>query len=248
MSLLERLGKERLYCDGGAGSMLQSWGLKAGELPETWNVTHPDLIIKLNRLYFEAGSDIVNANTFGANALKFPDTLEEIVTKAVENAKEARRLAHREDAYIALDLGPTGKLLEPLGDLPFEDAISLYKETITYGVKAGADLILIETMTDSYEMKAAVLAAKETCDLPILTTMTFDEKGKLLTGGTPESMTAMLEGLGVDALGVNCGLGPKQLRPFVKRLTEVSSLPIIVNPNAGLPKSKNGVEIGRAHV
>ncbi len=242
MSLLERLGKERLYCDGGAGSMLQSWGLKAGELPETWNVTHPDLIIKLNRLYFEAGSDIVNANTFGANALKFPDTLEEIVTKAVENAKEARRLAHREDAYIALDLGPTGKLLEPLGDLPFEDAISLYKETITYGVKAGADLILIETMTDSYEMKAAVLAAKETCDLPILTTMTFDEKGKLLTGGTPESMTAMLEGLGVDALGVNCGLGPKQLRPFVKRLTEVSSLPIIVNPNAGLPKSKNGVD------
>ena len=240
MKLTERLGKEWIFFDGGMGTILQEHGLKAGELPETWNLSHPDEIIALNRSYFEAGCDVVNTNTFGANALKYPDNLQEIVQAAVSHAKTARQQAGREDAYIALDIGPTGKLLQPMGDLPFERAVELFGETIRIGAKAGADLVLIETMSDSYEAKAAVLAAKENCDLPVLVTLIFDEKGKLLTGGTVDSTVAMLEGLRVDALGVNCGLGPKQMHPIIERLTQISSLPIIVNPNAGLPRSDNG--------
>ncbi len=240
MKLTERLGKEWIFFDGGAGTILQERGLAAGELPETWNLTHPEEIIALNRGYFEAGSDVVNTNTFGANALKYPDNLREIVEAAVAHAKTARTQAGREDAYIALDIGPTGRLLQPMGDLPFERAVELFGETIRIGAAAGADLVLIETMSDSYEAKAAVLAAKENCDLPVICTMIFDEKGKLLTGGTVDSTVAMLEGLRVDALGVNCGLGPEQMKSIVKRLTEVCSVPIVVNPNAGLPRSENG--------
>ena len=240
MKFIERLGKEWLFFDGGMGSILQERGLAAGELPETWNITRPEEIQSIHRAYLDAGSDIINTNTFGANALKFPDNLREIVESAVSNAKEARRQSGREDAYIALDLGPTGRLLQPMGDLPFEQAVELFGEVVRIGAAAGVDLVLIETMSDSYELKAAVLAAKENCDLPVLATVIFDEKGKMLTGGTVDSAVAMLEGLRVDALGVNCGLGPKQMLPIVKRLTEVSSLPVIVNPNAGLPRSENG--------
>ena len=240
MKFIERLGREWLFFDGGMGSILQERGLAAGELPETWNITHPDEIQSIHRAYLDAGSDIINTNTFGANALKFPDNLRETVEAAVAHAKEARRQAGREDAYIALDIGPTGRLLQPLGDLPFEQAVELFGEVVRIGAAAGADLVLIETMSDSYELKAAVLAAKENCDLPVLATVIFDENGKLLTGGTVDAVVALLEGLGVDALGVNCGLGPKQMLPIVKRLTEVSSLPVIVNPNAGLPRSENG--------
>ena len=238
--LMERLGKEWLLCDGGTGTILQSRGLKGGELPETWNLKRPEDIIDLHCGYLRAGCDIFNTNTFGANALKFPENLQEIVMAAVRLAQEARRRANREDAYIALDLGPTGKLLEPLGDLPFEKAVELFGEVVRYGSAAGADLVLIETMSDSYEAKAAVLAAKENCDLPVCITVTFDEKGKLLTGGSVDSTVALLEGLHVDALGVNCGLGPDQMIPIVKRLTEVCSVPIIVNPNAGLPRTEGG--------
>ena len=240
MKLTQRLGKEWLFFDGGTGTILQERGLAAGELPETWNLTRPEELISVHRAYLEAGCDIINANTFGANALKFPDNLREIVQAAVANAQEARRLSGRADAYIALDIGPTGRLLQPMGDLPFEKAVELFGEVVRLGAAAGADLVLIETMSDSYEMKAAVLAAKENCDLPVLVTAIFDEKGKLLTGGTVDSVVAMLEGLRVDALGVNCGLGPRQMMPIVRRLTEVSSLPVIVNPNAGLPRSENG--------
>lgn len=240
MKLTERLGKEWLFFDGGTGTILQERGLAAGELPETWNLTHPDEIISLHRGYLEAGSDIINTNTFGANALKYPDNLRKIVQAAVAHAKEARRLSGREDAYIALDIGPTGRLLQPMGDLPFEQAVALFGEVVRIGAAEGADLVLIETMSDSYELKAAVLAAKENCDLPILATVIFDEKGKMLTGGTVDSVVALLEGLRVDALGVNCGLGPEQMRPIVRQLTEISSLPIIVNPNAGLPRSEGG--------
>ena len=236
----ERLGREWLVCDGGTGSVLQARGLKGGELPETWNLIRPEEIIALHSGYLEAGCDIFNTNTFGANALKFPENLREIVTAAVELAKEARRRTGREDAFIALDIGPTGKLLEPLGDLPFERAVELFAEVVRYGSAAGADLVLIETMSDSYEAKAAVLAAKENCDLPVMITVTYDGKGKLLTGGTVDSTVALLEGLKVDALGVNCGLGPEQMLPIVKRLTEVCSLPLIVNPNAGLPRTEGG--------
>ena len=239
-TLLERLGKEWLFCDGGTGTILQSKGLRGGELPETWNLKRPEDIIDLHCGYLRAGCDIFNTNTFGANALKFPDTLEQIVTEAVRLAQEARLRTGREDAYIALDLGPTGKLLEPLGDLPFERAVELFAEVVRYGSAAGADLVLIETMSDSYEAKAAVLAAKENCDLPVCITVTFDDKGKLLTGGSVDSTVALLEGLRVDALGVNCGLGPDQMVPIVKRLTEVCSIPIIVNPNAGLPRTEGG--------
>lgn len=248
MALRDRLGKEWLFFDGGTGTILQDWGLGAGELPETWNLNHQDEIRKLAKGYFEAGSDIVNANTFGANRLKYPEHLEEIVKNAITLAKEGRHEAKRdEDGYVALDLGPTGKLLEPLGDLPFEKAIELYGEVVRIGASAGADLVLIETMTDAYEIKAAVLGAKENAQLPILVTVTFDEKGKLLTGATPETIVALLEGLGVDALGINCSLGPQQLMPIVKRMTELSSLPIIVNPNAGLPKSVNGKNVYDMH-
>lgn len=238
--LLERLGKEWLVFDGGTGSILQSKGLRGGELPETWNLIRPEDIIDLHCGYLRAGCDIFNTNTFGANALKFPDNLEAIVTAAVNNAKEARRRAGREDAFVALDIGPTGKLLEPLGDLPFERAVELFGEVVRYGSRAGADLVLIETMSDSYEAKAAVLAARENCSLPVCITVTFDEKGKLLTGGSVDSTVALLEGLRVDALGVNCGLGPEQMIPIVKRLTEVCSVPVIVNPNAGLPRTEGG--------
>ena len=240
MKLTERLGREWLFFDGGTGTILQERGLTAGELPETWNLTRPEELIAVHRAYLDAGSDIICANTFGANALKFPQNLREIVEAGIRNAQQARREAGREDAYIALDIGPTGRLLQPMGDLPFEQAVEVFGDVVRIGAAAGADLVLIETMSDSYEAKAAVLAAKENCDLPVLVTTIFDEKGKLLTGGTVDSVVAMLEGVRVDALGVNCGLGPKQMLPIVRRLTEVSSLPIIVNPNAGLPRSENG--------
>ena len=240
MKLTERLGREWLFFDGGTGTILQERGLTAGELPETWNLTRPEELIAVHRAYLDAGSDIICANTFGANALKFPQNLREIVEAGIRNAQQARREVGREDAYIALDIGPTGRLLQPMGDLPFEQAVEVFGDVVRIGAAAGADLVLIETMSDSYEAKAAVLAAKENCNLPVLVTTIFDEKGKLLTGGTVDSVVAMLEGLRVDALGVNCGLGPKQMLPIVRRLTEVSSLPIIVNPNAGLPRSENG--------
>lgn len=240
MTFLEKLGRQWLFCDGGMGTILQEQGLNAGELPERWSITHPQQLIAVHRRYLEAGCDIVTTNTFGANALKFPENLREIVQAGVQNAKTAREQAHRPDAFIALDLGPTGKLLQPMGDLPFERAVELFAEQVRIGAAAGADIVLIETMSDSYEAKAAVLAAKENCELPVLATLIFDERGKLLTGGTVASTVAMLEGLRVDALGVNCGLGPAQLLPIVREMTEICSLPIIVNPNAGLPRSENG--------
>lgn len=238
--LRQRLGREWLFCDGGSGTILQGKGLAGGELPEGWNLKRPEDVIDLYSGYLLAGCDIFNTNTFGANRLKYPDNLEEVVTAGVELAMEARRRTGREDAYIALDIGPTGKLLEPLGDLPFEKAVELFAEVVRIGAAAGADLVLIETMSDSYEAKAAVLAAKENCDLPVCITTTYDEKGKLLTGGTVDSTVALLEGLRVDAMGVNCGLGPEQMLPIVQRLTEVCSIPVIVNPNAGLPRTEGG--------
>ena len=240
-NIMDRIGREWLFFDGGTGSILQEKGLQPGELPETWNLLHPDRILDLHRGYLEAGADIYNTNTFGANRLKFPENLDEIVTAAVQLAKEARTQAGRdEDAYVALDIGPTGKLLAPMGDLSFDDAVDIFGEVVRIGAREGADLVLIETMNDSYEAKAAVSAAKENCDLPVFITCVFDGSGKMLTGGTPESMVAMLEGLGVDALGVNCSLGPAQMIPIVERLVKAAHVPVLVNPNAGLPKSVDG--------
>ena len=243
--LKERLGKEVLYFDGGMGTLLQEKGLQAGELPEIWNLTHMEEVIEIHRDYFEAGSDIVLTNTFGANALKFQDSeyeLEDIVTAAVIHVKEAASLGVHDgrEVYAALDVGPTGKLLKPMGDLDFEDAVRAFGEVMRCGEEAGADLIHIETMSDTYEMKAAVLAAKEQTNLPVFATMIFDEKGRLLTGGDVRSAVAMLEGLGVDALGINCGLGPEQMLPIFQEIVSHTSVPVIVKPNAGLPKQKDG--------
>ena len=243
--LLERLGKELLFFDGGMGTLLQAEGLQPGELPETWNIERKETIRKIHQSYFEAGSDIVLMNTFGANALKFHDencSLKAIIDAAVENVRFGAKAGIRDgrDYYVALDIGPTGKLLKPLGDLSFEDAYEAFKEVVQYGEKAGADLIHIETMSDTYEVKAAVLAAKENTNLPVFATMIFDDKGKLLTGGDVPSVVALLEGLRVDALGINCGMGPKQMLPILQQIAQYTSLPIIVKPNAGLPKQRDG--------
>ncbi|MCD8084219.1 MAG: homocysteine S-methyltransferase family protein [Clostridiales bacterium] len=246
MGILQEIEKRIVFFDGGMGSLLQAEGLGPGELPGTWNLLHPEVLVKIHRAYLDAGADIVLTNTFGVDSLKyhadssFP--LETVIRAAVRNAKEAIRLSGKQ-AYIGLDLGPTGKLLKPLGDLVFEDCYALYREVVEIGVSEGVDLILIETMSDSYETKAAVLAAKEACELPVFVTVTFDERGKLLTGGSPASIVAMLEGLGVDALGMNCGLGPVQMKGILKEILAVSSIPVIVNPNAGLPRSENGVTV-----
>ncbi len=238
--LRERLGKEWLFCDGGTGTFLQERGLQGGELPETWNVDHPDIIQELYESYLKAGSDIFNTNTFGLNSFKFPGRVEELMTAAVEIAKKARINTGREDAYIAIDVGPTGKLLEPMGDLSFDKAVEVFGEVMAAGEKAGGDLILIETMSDSYEAKAAVLAAKERTSLPVIVTTVYDQNGKMLTGGNVDSTVAMLEGLGVDALGLNCSLGPDLMIPMVERMVKVASVPIVVNPNAGLPRTEGG--------
>lgn len=237
-ALRDRLGKEWLFCDGGTGTFLQEHGLQGGELPETWNVTHPEVILELYESYLAAGADIFNTNTFGLNSLKFPGRIEELMDAAVSLAKQARINTGREDAYIAIDIGPTGKLLEPMGDLSFDRAVELFGEAMAAGEKAGGDLILIETMSDSYEAKAAVLAAKECTNLPVIVTTVYDQKGKLLTGGNVDSTVAMLEGLGVDALGINCGMGPDLMIPMVERMVEVASVPIVINPNAGLPRTE----------
>ena len=241
----QRLGRELLFFDGGMGTLLQSKGLKPGELPETWNLTHREEIIDIHRQYVEAGSDIVLTNTFGANALKFHDTeydLEEIVTSAVGNVREAARTGVNDGrkVYTALDIGPTGKLLKPMGDLGFEEAYEAFKEVARYGEAAGADLVHIETMSDTYEVKAAVLAVKENTDLPVFATMIFDERGKLLTGADVLSVVALLEGLRVDALGINCGMGPEQMMSILDEIMRYTSIPVIVKPNAGLPKQREG--------
>ena len=246
--ILEEIKKRIVFFDGGTGSLLQAKGLKPGELPETWNISHQETIVALHRDYLEAGADIIKTNTFGANGLKYlagtEFDLDQVVTAAVKNAREAVETAvypnEKKQGYIALDIGPTGKLLKPLGDLDFEDAYALFSQVVAIGVREGVDLILIETMSDSYEAKAAVLAAKENSTLPVFVTLIFDEKGKLLTGGNVESSVALLEGLGVDAIGINCGLGPIQMKHILADLLKVVSVPVIVNPNAGLPRSEGG--------
>ena len=238
MDIREELGRRIIFFDGGLGSLLQERGLKPGELPETWNLTRPEVLYDIHRAYLDAGADIILANTFGANGFKY-DNLEEIVTAAVVNAKKAIADSGRK-AYVALDMGPTGKLLKPMGTLDFEECVSIYADVVRYGAKAGADLILIETMSDTYELKAAVLAAKENSNLPVVATVVFDEHHKMLTGATPEVVVAMLEGLRVDAIGMNCGLGPKQMKPIFETMARYASIPLVITPNAGLPRSENG--------
>lgn len=239
IDFLQKFGKEILFFDGAMGTMLQKSGLKLGELPEEMNITHPEVIKNIHKAYLNAGCNIVSTNTFGANGLKFSNVAE-IITAGVKIAKEALEESGK-NGYAVLDIGPLGKLLKPYGDLPFDDAYSLYAEQMTAGEKAGADFILIETMGDLYEIKAAVLAAKENTSLPVLVSMIFDEKGILLTGADIKTAVFTLEGLGVDGLGINCGLGPCQMISLVEKMIKYSSVPVFVQPNAGLPVCINGV-------
>lgn len=243
MNIRDFMKNNIVYLDGGMGTLLQKSGLQPGELPERWNISHPEVIREIHKSYYDSGSNIVNTNTFGANSLKFSlDELDEIICCAVKNADEARKESSGDqEKFIALDVGPTGRLLKPLGDLDFEDAVRTFAETIRLGKKYGVDLITIETMNDSYETKAAVIAAKESCDLPIIVTNAYGENGRLMTGADPAVMAAMLEGLGVDAIGANCSLGPKQLMGVMDELLKYCSVPVAFKPNAGLPKSDGKV-------
>jgi len=240
MDFLQRLGKERLFFDGAMGTMLQNRGLAAGELPELKNITDSDAVQDIHRSYIKAGCDILKTNTFGANRLKLSGTgfsVEQVVGAAVKNAKKA---AEKSNAYVALDTGPTGKLLRPFGDLDFEEAVSIFAEIIKTGTEAGADLVLIETMSDTYEIKAAMLAAKENCSLPVLVTITPDSSDRLLTGADLTTAVCLIEALGADALGLNCGLGSSKMKSLLPELNRLSNIPVIVNPNAGIPEQING--------
>ncbi|MBE6584819.1 MAG: homocysteine methyltransferase [Ruminococcaceae bacterium] len=242
MKILDYLKQNKLYLDGGMGTLLHARGLAMGELPESWNLSHPDVITDIHRAYYDAGSNVVSTNTFGANSLKFSHVeLEAIICAAFDNAKRARDTSsNKGEKFIALDIGPSGKLLKPFGDLDFEDAVSLFSEVVRLGKKYGADAVLIETMNDSYETKAAVLAAKEGCDLPVFVSNVYGADKKLMTGATPAAMLAMLEGMGADAIGANCSLGPAQLSGVVDELLEYASVPVLLKPNAGLPQIRDG--------
>ncbi len=241
MTIRERLQRCRVYFDGGMGSLLQKEGLQSGELPETWNLTHPDVLQNIHLAYMNAGSNVITSNTFGANCLKF-DNLDAIIRAAYANlaAAKAQFAGDRDSVYFAFDVGPLGKMLEPLGDFPFERAVETFAESIRIADGCGFDLILIETMSDLYETKAAVLAAKENSRLPIIVTNAYDETAHLLTGADVPAVVATLEGLGVDALGVNCSLGPHQMLPIAKQYLTWASKPVVINPNAGIPHVADG--------
>ena len=242
MKITEYIKNNTLILDGGMGTLLQASGLNVGEMPEVWNVTHPDVIRDIHIKYFNSGSNVISTNTFGANILKFSRIeLEKYISAAVDNGRYA--IEHSkgdQNKWLALDIGPTGKMLKPLGDLDFEEAVSIFAETVKIGVKYGVDLIFIETMSDSYETKAALLAAKENSDLPVFVSNAYGSDHKLMTGAEPRAMVALLEGMGADAIGVNCSLGPKDLYPVVDEYLKYASVPVIFKPNAGLPRVENG--------
>ena len=242
MDILQYLKNNILYLDGGMGTLLQARGLGAGEMPERWNLTHPNIITDVHKQYFDAGANVVNTNTFGANCLKFgADELDAIISAAIANARRAASESQgTQSKWVALDIGPTGRMLAPYGDLDFEDAVAIFAETVRLGVKHGADLIFIETMSDSYETRAALLAAKENSTLPVFVSCAFGEDGKLMTGADPAAMVAMLEGMGADAIGINCSFGPHKLMGVVEEYLKYASVPVIFKPNAGLPTVKEG--------
>ncbi len=237
MNILEAMKKSRLYFDGGTGTELIARGLEVGKTSESANLEHPEWVVDIHKAYIEAGANIIKINTFGVNSLKY-ENYKEYIKRAVELANLAR--GNREDVYIALDIGPLGRMLKPYGDLEFESAVSIFADAVRCASDLSVDLILIETMNDSYETKAAVLAAKENSNLPVFVTNVYDGTGKTVTGSSPEVMATMLEGLGVDAIGANCSFGPKDMIPVAKSLVAATSLPVIINPNAGIPRVVNG--------
>ncbi|MCH5209881.1 MAG: homocysteine S-methyltransferase family protein [Oscillospiraceae bacterium] len=240
----ELLGRKLLFFDGGMGTMLQKNGMGAGEIPELLNIDNPELIEKIHCEYLESGADIITTNTFGANPLKLSaDTsIDMIIAAAVGIARKAVNKFQSEDKprFVAFDMGPCGSLLEPLGSLSFDECYDAFKKIAITAEKCGVDLVIIETMSDTLEAKAAALAVKENTSLPVFCTMTFDESFKTLTGGDVAVMSAIMEGLGVDCVGINCGLGPDQISGMMKKLSEISSIPIMAQPNAGLPQIENG--------
>ena len=242
MNVLEYLKNNFLYFDGGFGTLLYERGLPAGVAPERWNITNPDDVTAIHKSYFDAGSNVATTNTFGASILKFDENeLDDIVRNAVMNADRARNLTdNSEPKFIALDIGPTGKMLKPFGDLEFEECVNIFAHTVKLGVKYGVDLVIIETMNDSLETKAALLAVKENSNLPVFVSNVYGSDSKLMSGADPYAMAAMLEGMGAHAVGMNCSLGPKQLEPAALKLLEVLSVPMIMQPNAGLPETVNG--------
>lgn len=245
MSIRDILGKRVLFFDGAMGTMLQKNGMKGGEIPELLNITNPELIYNIHEEYLKSGADIITTNTFGANALKSDEigqSLDIIIAAAVGSAKKAANnySTPEKPRFAAFDIGPTGRLLEPLGDLSFDECYKSFKKPAMLAEQCGADLVIIETMSDTLEAKAAVLAVKENTNLPVFLTMTFDESYKTLTGGDVTVMSAMFEALGVDCIGINCGLGPKQIAEMMSDLARVSSIPIMAQPNAGLPQIING--------
>ncbi|MBO6090240.1 MAG: homocysteine S-methyltransferase family protein, partial [Lachnospiraceae bacterium] len=242
MNILDYLKDHFLILDGGMGTLLQEAGLKPGELPERMNLSAPEVIKNIHKAYYDAGSNVVLTNTFGANPLKFDDEeLDKSIAAAVQNAHAAAdESVSDKEKFVALDIGPLGRLLKPYGDLEFEDAVSFYAKIVKVGVKYNPDLIFIETMNDSYDTKAALLAAKENSDLPVFVSNAYGSDGKLMTGATPASMVAMLEGMHADAIGANCSLGPKQLMGVLEEYIEYASVPVLIKPNAGLPRSVDG--------
>lgn len=241
MNILEYMKDHLLYLDGGMGTQLQAKGMQAGELPERRNLTHPEDVIDIHRRYYDAGSNVVSTNTFGANSLKFSDEeLDQIISTAVALARKAAESSNTpQEKFVALDVGPLGRLLMPYGDLEFEKAVDIFAKTVRLGAKYGADLIMIETMNDSYETKAALLAAKENSTLPVFVSNAYGSDGKLMTGSRPAAMIALLEGMRADAIGINCSLGPEQMQGVVEEYLRYSSLPVLVKPNAGLPRCED---------
>ena len=242
MKITDYLKDNLLFLDGGMGTLLQARGLLPGELPERWCISRPEVITEIHKSYYDAGSNVVNTNTFGASVLKFSDEeLEKIIIAAIgcaRRAAEQSNTSHKK--WVALDVGPTGRMLKPYGDLDFEDAVEIFAKTIRLGALHGADLVFIETMNDSYETKAALLAAKENCSLPVFVSNAYGEDGKLMTGASPAAMVALLEGMGADAIGVNCSLGPRALASVVDEYLKYASVPVLLKPNAGLPKAVDG--------
>lgn len=247
MLLKQLLGKKLIFADGGTGTLLQERGLAAGEEPVLWNITHPEEVQSIHQAYFSAGASFVSTNTFGANSYKLSGasfSVEEVIHAGVKLARQAAR--QQEDTkFVVLDVGPLGQLLKPLGSLSFDAAVAAFKEQIRAGVAAGVDGILIETMVDTYELKAAVLAAQETSELPLIASVAINEYGRLLNGADLRCVSVLLEGLGVDAFGVNCGAGLAEIAPFVEELGSYASLPLILCPNAGLPVVENGNTVYR---
>ncbi len=248
MNILDYLKENVTFFDGGMGALLQKYGLAPGEDPDNWNIEHADVIVGIQADYFRAGANVITTNSFGANPIKYKSEgkydLKDVIQASIKNAKEARKIVEAEGNkaahFVAFDISATGKLIEPLGDLTFDEAVKCYEETVKYAVEAEPDLIIIETMSDIYEAKAALMAAKNQSDLPVFITAAFDDKMRLLTGSEVEEVVAVFEGLGADAVGINCSLGPEQMKPMVEKFVGNASVPVIVNPNAGLPRVEEG--------